>query len=88
MEGNFLLGEGESARGHEFHYSTFEPGAGIVPAYQTKGRFGSKQEGVLIQNLVAGYTHIHFASQPQFVKRWMEACLSFKKAQCTGSAYE
>ncbi|WP_047150414.1 cobyrinate a,c-diamide synthase [Aneurinibacillus tyrosinisolvens] len=80
MEGNFLLGEGESARGHEFHYSTFEPGGGIVPAYQTKGRFGSKQEGVLIQNLVAGYTHIHFASQPQFVKRWMEACLSFKES--------
>lgn len=78
---NFMLGSGQTARGHEFHYSTFQPGesGGNEPvrtsyAYETKGRMGTKPEGFAAGNLVAGYTHVHFASNPDMVVRWLDAC--------------
>lgn len=78
---NFMLGSGQTARGHEFHYSTFQPGesSGNEPvrtsyAYETKGRLGTKPEGFAAGNLVAGYTHVHFASNPDMVVRWLDAC--------------
>lgn len=77
VEGNFLIGEQELAKGHEFHYSVYE-GNHETPAYFTKGRFGAKQEGYSQKNLVAGYTHFHFASNPQLVKNWLAACLEVR----------
>ncbi|MEK4385670.1 cobyrinate a,c-diamide synthase [Solibacillus sp. FSL W7-1464] len=77
VEGNFLIGEQELAKGHEFHYSVYE-GNHEIPAYFTKGRFGAKQEGYSQGNLVAGYTHFHFASNPQLVKNWLAACLEVR----------
>ncbi|MFD6443281.1 cobyrinic acid a,c-diamide synthase, partial [Peribacillus sp. NPDC060186] len=62
----------------EFHYSTFEPDNVLPYAYEAKGRFGSKKEGCIIGNLVAGYTHFHFASNPKLVENWINACLKKK----------
>lgn len=73
-EGNFLITPELQAKGHEFHYSTYEREEGSPHAYETKGRFGKKQEGYLKGNLVAGYTHFHFASNPELVRRWIQAC--------------
>jgi len=73
-EGNFLLNSGEEARGHEFHYSTFQSREELTPAYETKGLRGVKAEGYLAGNLVAGYTHLHFASNPGIVRRWLARC--------------
>ncbi|MFS0840131.1 cobyrinate a,c-diamide synthase [Paenibacillus sp. 1P03SA] len=80
-EGNFLLGPGDTARGHEFHYSVFEPApsAALPPAYKTKGMRGSKEEGALSGSLISGYTHLHFASNPDMPRRWIEKCLHFRK---------
>lgn len=77
VPGNFLINEEEQAKGHEFHYSTYE-GEHTSPAYFSKGRFRAQQEGYLHKNLVAGYTHFHFASNPQLVKNWLTACLEDK----------
>lgn len=77
-EGNFLLGDGDHVKGHEFHYSTFAADAELTHAYQTKGLRGTKTEGVVQGNLVAGYTHLHFASNPEMVKRWIDKCLEVK----------
>ncbi|MBG9447444.1 cobyrinate a,c-diamide synthase [Cytobacillus firmus] len=74
VSGNFLMNEGEQAKGHEFHYSAYE-GEHSSPAYFCKGRFRSQKEGYLTENLAAGYTHFHFASNPQLVKNWLAACL-------------
>lgn len=76
---NFLIDQDQQAKGHEFHYSTFEGAESVPYAYKTKGRFGMKQEGYLKDNLVAGYTHFHFASNPQLVERWIEACADHKR---------
>ncbi len=78
-EGNFLIDPNQQAKGHEFHYSTYERAEGLSYAYETKGRFGKKQEGYLKENLVAGYTHFHFASNPKLVERWIQACVDYKK---------
>lgn len=74
MKDNFLISEEETAKGHEFHYSVYE-GAHSMPAYFSKGRFRAQQEGYLNGNLVAGYTHFHFASNPKLVTNWLNTCL-------------
>ncbi|MBD3922748.1 cobyrinate a,c-diamide synthase [Paenibacillus sp. PR3] len=81
--GNFLIGPGEQARGHEFHYSVYEPNDCVeepLPyAYVTKGMFGQSPEGFTVGSLAAGYTHIHFGSAPWLAKRWVEACLRLRE---------
>ncbi len=77
--GNFLIGPDEQAKGHEFHYSTFAADEELPHAYETKGLRGTKPEGYAQDNLVAGYTHLHFASNPALAKRWVERCLEVKR---------
>jgi cobyrinic acid a,c-diamide synthase len=81
--GNFLLGPLDYAKGHEFHYSVFQSNGEqeIQPAYETKGLRGVKQEGYMQYNVIAGYTHFHFASAPDLVQRWIAQCLIFKSRQ-------
>ncbi|WP_153723061.1 cobyrinate a,c-diamide synthase [Sporosarcina cascadiensis] len=74
VAGNFLIDEETQAKGHEFHYSKYE-GEHTTPAYFSKGRFRAQQEGYLHQNLVAGFTQFHFASNPRLVENWLRACL-------------
>lgn len=81
MEGNFILGSGQQAKGHEFHYSKFESRAAASPAYETASRFGKKAEGYLMSNLVAGYTHFHFASNPELAEQWVKACVEYKEGE-------
>lgn len=78
VDGNFLINSCQKAKGHEFHYSTYQ-GETVSPAYFSKGRFRAQQEGYLDKNLVAGYTHFHFASNPQLVENWLNACMEVRK---------
>ncbi|RAT96847.1 cobyrinate a,c-diamide synthase [Brevibacillus sp. Leaf182] len=73
-EGNFLLGTEEQAKGHEFHYSTYASDQQLPAAYETKGLRGTKPEGYAQDHLVAGYTHLHFGSNPDLVERWLNRC--------------
>lgn len=76
---NILFTENEIAKGHEFHYSTFESEHGDIPhAYETVGRWGTKQEGYATSNIVAGFTQLHFASCLSIVKRWIQLCVDYK----------
>lgn len=76
---NFILEE-MCARGHEFHYSNFQTLEEDVPyAYETKGMRGINKEGYLLHNLVAGYTHFHFASCPGMVENWIKKCLENRR---------
>lgn len=79
---NFLL-KSEVARGHEFHYSSFQTADEVDDryAYETKGMRGMNKEGYLIDNLVAGYTHFHFASCPSIVENWIEKCLENRRGK-------
>lgn len=84
-EGNFLMGLTDQAKGHEYHYSTFEPDGELRFAYESKGMRGINLEGYLTENVVAGYTHIHFASAPELAKRWVEGCEKLLKV--TGDSH-
>ena len=85
--GNFLL-QGCQARGHEFHYSSFKPTPPVegmehawnppTAAYQVEAYGRVQKEGYLRGNLVAGYTHLHFASQPQLAENWLKKCVEWK----------
>ncbi|OIJ19283.1 cobyrinic acid a,c-diamide synthase [Anaerobacillus alkalidiazotrophicus] len=77
--GNFFLPNDLQAKGHEFHYSTFHSKNEIPYAYETKGMRGVSLEGYMMKNLVAGYTHFHFASCPEMVENWILKCKETKR---------
>lgn len=64
-----ILGEvGVTARGHEFHYSTLIARAPLLQyACALRDAEGSSkgQDGLTKDNVLALYTHLHFAGQPQ-----------------------
>lgn len=63
-EGNWLLKPGQIARGHEFHYSSVEYRLPTSNAYEATGTtpVPLNGEGYLKDNVIAGYTHLHFSS--------------------------
>lgn len=74
-----LLHAEESVRGHEFHYSTVEYDSELIPyAYQVSGLRGEKMEGYRTATLLAGYTHLHFASNPAVVHRFIDTCAMYR----------
>lgn len=77
-EHNFLLGSNQTARGHTFHYSSYEQAEHGMPAYESSGRGGVEHEGVVTHRLVASYTHLHFGSAPTLAKRWVEQCEAYQ----------
>jgi cobyrinic acid a,c-diamide synthase len=65
-----LLGPaGTELRGHEFHYSRLEALGALQPAAVLQ-RAGEepRPDGFVHGRLLAGYAHLHFASQPQAVE--------------------
>jgi cobyrinic acid a,c-diamide synthase len=66
-----ILGaSGATARGHEFHYSTLVPRGTLEYACGLRdAREDAKgSDGLVVNNTLALYTHLHFASQPQMAR--------------------
>ena len=66
-----ILGtSGTTARGHEFHYSTLAPRGSLAYACALSDARGESkgQDGLAKGNVLALYTHLHFASQPEIAK--------------------
>ncbi|BAQ10049.1 ccobyrinic acid a,c-diamide synthase [Bacillus sp. OxB-1] len=78
---NFLLPANKEAKGHEFHYSTFEANFPLQQAYETKGMRGIKADGVATQNLVAGFPQFHFATCLDVITRWIDACQAYQNTK-------
>ncbi len=71
-----LLRAGEEARGHEFHYSTWEGMLDDTPhAYcvQPRRGEGARSEGFARGSLLASYVHLHFWSNPELARRFVAA---------------
>ncbi|MDQ0682954.1 cobyrinic acid a,c-diamide synthase [Streptomyces achromogenes] len=64
---------GTRMRGHEFHRTVVEPGAGTTPAWglRTPQR---RLEGFVERGVHASYLHTHWASEPGVVRRFVERC--------------
>jgi cobyrinic acid a,c-diamide synthase len=79
-----FMDKGEKIRGHEFHYSNIdEPSNKIKKVYQLTNpptppfRKGGKKgglEGYLYKNTLSSYIHLHFGSNPEFAKGFIEKC--------------
>ena len=65
-----LAEAGAEVRGHEFHYSTVEPGAGDWPAWDLAGR---GPEGFVAGGVHASYLHTHWAATPELPSRLVRA---------------
>jgi len=73
---NVLAAAGSRVRGHEFHRTELEPGAGAAPAWgfvrprrRTEG-FVAGPSG----NVHASYLHVHWAGAPAPARRFVERC--------------
>ncbi|MFD7617480.1 cobyrinate a,c-diamide synthase [Streptomyces sp. NPDC059802] len=68
-----LAAPGTRVRGHEFHRTVLEPGAGADPAWgmhQPERRV----EGFVQGGVHASYLHTHWASEPGMARRFVERC--------------
>ncbi len=77
VEDNVLSHKGQTLRGHEFHWSYLEGKEGfdkLLYAYTIRDRSGQrdKRDGIMIENMLASYAHLHFANAPELAKRIME----------------
>lgn len=67
---------GTVMRGHEFHYSCAVVAEGaqeLFAAENTKGLPVFSASGAVRGSVCGSYVHLHFASNPEAVKQWVEA---------------
>ncbi|MFF1375163.1 cobyrinate a,c-diamide synthase [Streptomyces sp. NPDC058308] len=64
---------GTRMRGHEFHRTTVEPGAGPTPAWGLHAP-ERRVEGFVQANVHASYLHTHWAAEPGIARRFVESC--------------
>ncbi|WP_149551097.1 cobyrinate a,c-diamide synthase [Streptomyces marokkonensis] len=68
-----LAAAGTRMRGHEFHRTLVEPGAGDEPAWGTRVP-ERRVEGFVQRGVHASYLHTHWASEPGVARRFVERC--------------
>ncbi|MFF4541579.1 cobyrinate a,c-diamide synthase [Streptomyces aureus] len=70
-----LAPAGTRMRGHEFHRTVVEPGAGPSPAWGMRAP-ERRVEGFVQRGVHASYLHTHWASEPGVARRFVERCLT------------
>lgn len=68
-----LAAAGTRMRGHEFHRTAVEPGAGAAPAWGLRTPV-PRVEGFVRRGVHASYLHTHWASEPGVARRFVERC--------------
>ncbi|MET9518823.1 cobyrinate a,c-diamide synthase [Streptomyces sp. NPDC002994] len=68
-----LAAVGTRLRGHEFHRTVIEPGAGAAPAWGMHLP-ERRVEGFVQQGVHASYLHTHWAAEPGMAMRFVERC--------------
>jgi cobyrinic acid a,c-diamide synthase len=68
-----LAPAGARLRGHEFHRTVMEPGAGPAPAWGMRLP-APRVEGFVQQGVHASYLHTHWAARPDIAARLVERC--------------
>ncbi|WP_406345158.1 cobyrinate a,c-diamide synthase [Streptomyces sp. NBC_00648] len=68
-----LAPAGARLRGHEFHRTVLDPGAGPAPAWGLVHP-ERRVEGFVQQGVHASYLHTHWAARPAIARRFVERC--------------
>lgn len=83
LQNNALMNKGEVIRGHEFHFSSFQPDceAEFSWAFEfTKMRTGNSYCGGYVQdNLVTSYLHMHFLGNVSLAENFINKCAGFAR---------
>ncbi|MFF3486005.1 cobyrinate a,c-diamide synthase [Streptomyces sp. NPDC002701] len=69
-----LAEAGSRMRGHEFHRTVVEPGAGAVAAWGMRAP-ARRLEGFVQRGVHASYLHTHWAAAPGVARRFVERCV-------------
>jgi len=79
---NTIIGNaGLSIRGHEFHYSELTNlSQDVATVFSITDRSGMDKtpEGYLINHTLGSYNHLHFGSQPDVTRCFVENCLTYR----------
>lgn len=75
-----LAPAGTRLRGHEFHRTVCEPGAGEQPAWGWRLPTGPRMEGFAGGNVHASYLHLHWAGAPGLAESFAGAAAAFNAA--------
>ncbi|MEV7339933.1 cobyrinate a,c-diamide synthase [Streptomyces sp. NPDC093544] len=75
LSDSVLAVAGTRMRGHEFHRTVVEPGAGTAPAWGVRAP-RKMVEGFVQHGVHASYLHTHWASEPGVARRFVERCLT------------
>jgi cobyrinic acid a,c-diamide synthase len=77
LRDSWLWRAGETIRGHEFHYSTWEaPVAAAQPVYEllpTHYQPTPRLEGAQVGQVIASYIHLHLLAKPDLAARFVQA---------------
>ncbi|MFF9980233.1 cobyrinate a,c-diamide synthase [Streptomyces erythrochromogenes] len=80
-----LAAAGTRLRGHEFHRTVIEPGAGSAPAWGFTHP-ERRVEGFVQDGVHASYLHTHWAAEPSVARRFAEAAAARTAAVRAASA--
>lgn len=71
---------GTTLRGHEFHYSTCDPGGDAI---ELTSRFGSSTDGFATETLLATYLHHHGGGDPSRIEAFAQTCVRHRSLNPT-----
>ncbi|GHE83956.1 hydrogenobyrinate a,c-diamide synthase [Streptomyces longispororuber] len=80
-----LATAGTRMRGHEFHRTVVEPGAGAAPAWGLRTP-EPRVEGFVQRGVHASYLHTHWAAGPGVARRFVGRCLAGGGAEASAVA--
>lgn len=72
---------GQTLRGHEFHYTSLDgEAADLSTAFQVLRGTGSGagRDGIVLDNVVASYTHLHATGAPQWAPALVQSAARFR----------
>ncbi len=81
LRDNILSKKGDSLRGHEFHWSSLEGISDNSHAYELRSSrtIKPRTEGIVQDNLLASYVHLHFASCPKLAENFIDRCVEYDR---------
>lgn len=74
-----LFGAGRSARGHVFHHSELSGEPAVERHCRLRTTRGEEsEEGYGVDNVLASYAHLHFGSEPNLARAFVDRCREFR----------
>lgn len=80
-ENCIIADKGDILRGHEYHYSRAYLEEDVKFAFEVKRGEGidGRKDGIMVQNTIAQYAHIHTIAHPKFFERFCEASAQYAR---------